>query len=167
MKLVVLLTLSILAACGFSPVYYQGSEANISSASQLSSIEVGIIPNKEGVDLRNALIDKLYVEGQGQGKEYLLDVSPISFSVREIGLARDSTATREQITAEANIRFISKKTEALVFQRLYRSVTSYNILESEYATTISRQDARERAIRQIADDIVTSLSLYLKDNAEL
>jgi LPS-assembly lipoprotein len=40
------------------------------------------------------------------------------------------------------------------------STTSYDILSNPFATTVSEDDARERALREVADDIRTRLALY-------
>jgi hypothetical protein len=41
-----------------------------------------------------------------------------------------------------------------------RSVSSYNILEKQFASTISEADARSRTLREIADQIKLRLGAY-------
>ena len=47
-----------------------------------------------------------------------------------------------------------------VLTRSLWSVTSFNQLGSQYTTLVTEEDARNQAIRQLSDQIVTRLELY-------
>ena len=42
-----------------------------------------------------------------------------------------------------------------------RSFTSYNIVQSDFATLAAEKDARERTLRELADDITTKVAVFL------
>ncbi len=41
-----------------------------------------------------------------------------------------------------------------------RSSSAYNILDSSYASTVARQDAQERALTDLAEDLKLRLASY-------
>jgi LPS-assembly lipoprotein len=84
--------------------------------------------------------------------------------IKQTGIDRDATTTREQLRLKTSAKLISKETGRILFDRDFVSLTNYNILPSEYSTLIAQEDARDRAMRQIADDIKTHLALYFSNN---
>ena len=48
----------------------------------------------------------------------------------------------------------------MVFSGQSNSVNSYNIVDSQFATFISERDARERALRELSEDIRLRLATY-------
>lgn len=154
-----------LSACGFSPVY--NSETGVESVSvkqAFSYVDVAPIPDKVGVDLRNELLDILHVNAAQAVPHFTLLVKTPSEQIKQTGIDRDATTTREQLRLKTNAKLVSKDTGRILFDRDFISLTNYNILPSEYSTIIAQEDARDRAMRQIADDIKTHLALYFSNN---
>jgi hypothetical protein len=48
-----------------------------------------------------------------------------------------------------------------VFSGQAASTSSFNILDSSFATLSAEKDARERSLRQISDEIKSRISIYL------
>lgn len=109
--------------------------------------------------MHNFLRDRLNPQGQPAAPSYRLHVR-LRESLSELGVRRDETATRAnlRINADFSLRDYNDKHE--VFSGRSTSTTSYDILENPFATTISEEDARERALREVADDIETRLAIF-------
>ena len=155
MKYLVLITLLILGACGFSPVY-----SNKSVETNLSHIEISIIPNREGQIVRNHLIDRLYGDGYPVNAEYRLDVSGITENIVEIGIDKDDEASRAQLRQSATFTLTDLQTQKPVLKRTVRATSGYNILAGQFTTFVTEADARTQALNAIANEIITQLELY-------
>lgn len=166
---IILATMTLsLGACGFTPVYNSNTGAESAAVKQsFSYVEVAPIPDKIGVDLRNELLDMLHVNIGQSVPRYTLLVNTPSEQIKQTGIDRDATTTREQLRLKTSVKLIAKDSGRILFDRNFVSLTNYNILPSEYSTLIAQEDARERAMRQIADDIKTHLSLhFLTDDVQ-
>ena len=160
-KTLSILFLLSLSACGFSPVYgTYSAKNNVNVQTQLNQIEIATIADKSGIDLRNSLLDKLYAGIPAATPQYKLETKQQPEIIVDSGIARDATTTREQMTLKVIITLTEIETGETLINREFKAITNYNILASEYATLIARQDARKRGLSQIAEDIVTQFSLY-------
>jgi LPS-assembly lipoprotein len=155
MRVFALLTFLILTACGFTPVYNTHSVS-----SSLNQIEIAAIPNREGQIVRNHLIDRMYVDGYPANPQYQLSVSPIIETIVKIGIDKDDEASRAQLRQQASFRLIDINTQEIVLERTVRTISGYNILAGQFKTFVTEQDAREQALKALAEDIVTQLQLH-------
>lgn len=159
MKVFILFLYLTLTACGFQPVYgTRGLDTNIQKAYQ--SIAISNIPDREGQILRNHLIDRLHLRATPAQPAYVLNVSPINGYVVRLGIARDATTTRAQYEANAYVSLKDMATGDVVLERQVRSLAAFNILSSEFQTVVTEEDAQERVLNDLADQIETQLSLY-------
>ena len=154
-----------LAACGFEPMYgtkmhSTAGEQSINAA--LSQVEISNIPDRTGQILRNALIDRFYKEGRPANPDYVLDVSPISETTVDLDLTPDSDTTREQLRLNTTMRLVDKASGNVVLERSLRSISSYNVLTSEFATRVSQQNSRENALNDLARQIELQIGLHLR-----
>jgi len=150
-----------LLGCGFKPVYMANSSGQ-AMVQDFSNIYISNIPNRSGQYLRNQLIDRLYTKGIPQQPRYNLSVSPVKESISKLGIRKDATATHAQMSLKVDIVLKDKQTGNVLLERSIRSVNSFNILESQFTTAVTEQDARERALNEMSDTITTELSLYFK-----
>lgn len=157
-----------LAACGFTPVY--GTHAgggNAPVAAALDSVYIDTIPERSGQKLRNLLIDRMVADGRmgGTDSAYRLTVGGIGESIYGIGIAKDATATRSQIklTTSLVLRDARDPAGPAILTRPISAVASFNQLSSQYTTLVTEDDARDQAIRQLADQVVTQLELYFSN----
>ena len=162
--LIVILPLS-LTGCGFSPIYSKhesSSTHGYAVAAVLSQVDIGNIPDREGQILRNTLMDRFYQDGRPDNHLYLLSVAQLREAITDLDVTEDSDTTRAELYMQTTISLIRQDTKDVLLKRDIRSVTSYNILGSQFTTRVSEQDARESAIHDIARQIELQLSLYLK-----
>jgi LPS-assembly lipoprotein len=148
--------LSGLSGCGFRPIYGEAAKAD----ERLNQVDIALIRDRSGQQLRNYLIDRMYLNGRPDRPEYDLSISLAEVQV-DLGIQKDATATRSQITIAATYVLTSRAERKLLTTGSVRQLSSYNVLPSEYATLVAEQDARERTLRAIGDDIVLRLSLFL------
>ena len=165
MKFFILAGFVFLTACGFEPVYKNASVGTPSQTSRfLNTVEIAIIPNREGQILRNALIDRIYSGGYPHNPEYRLLISPIAEKIVEIGIDKDDNASRAQLRQETIMNLVRIDNGQTILTRPVRATTGYNILLGQFTTFVTENDAREQAIRTLADNIVTQLELYFVRN---
>jgi LPS-assembly lipoprotein len=150
----ILLSLTLLPGCGYQPLY----GANTPAAQQLPVVQINNIPDRAGQQLRNRLIDRFYQDGRPATPEYTLDISLVP-NVYKLGIALDDSATRAELSLQANYTLRNMQ-GAAVLSGATTSVTNFNILRSQYATLISEQDAYDRGIAQVSEDITRRISLF-------
>jgi LPS-assembly lipoprotein len=158
-RLLAAAALAGLAACGFQPLYSNKTTQNSSVAAELSSVRVDPLRDRVGQQLHNFLRDRLNPQGQPVSPSYRLTVALVE-TTTELGVQRDETASRANLRLDADFALLDAAGEQQLFQGRSSSTTSYDILRNPFATTVSEEDARERALREVADDIQTRLALY-------
>lgn len=159
LRLSVIIGLLALTACGFTPMY--GSSGH-NAPKQLEQVDIALIPNESGVYLRNLLIDNFYQDGYPKSPAYTLSVANITEAKTDLDITIESDATRKQITLTAIMVLVDSKTGQAVLSRNLRALTSYNVLDSQFTTRVSEQDAREAALADLARQIENQVVLYLK-----
>ncbi len=162
----------LIGACGFTPMYGGSTATNVSNQnnmvpqSELERISIDTIPDFEGQFLRNLLVDKFHRTGAHARALYALNVSAINARRTNLDITRTATATRAQMTLSTRITLTDNATAQDVFTRDITAVTSYNILGSEFATRVTEQNARENALKTLAQNIETQLALYFKAHSK-
>lgn len=164
MQYVYILSLFILTSCGFAPVYGSKSSNNdnavASVKNNLQNIEIAIIPDREGQFLRNALIDNFYHSGAPSNPKYILKINPITELNYNLDITIDSEATRRQIKLSTQMSLIDKESGRTLLTRDVLSIASHNVLDSEFSTIVTEQNARENALNDLARQIEREISLY-------
>ena len=170
-KIFTISSLIFLSACGFSPVYGTGSQSSetkniganneASIKANLNKIQINIIPNREGQYLRNALIDNFYFTGAPQNPSYTLRVNKINESRYDFDITQDSEATRRQIKLKTSYVLINNKNNKTLLARNITAYASYNVLESEFSTLVTEQNARDNTLDDLARQIERGITLYL------
>ena len=144
------------AGCGFHPLYGERSRA---APAALNHVEVELIEGRTGQMLRNQLLSRFHPRG-GSGDRYSLTVKIVE-TLQDLGIRKDSVATRANLTLAANFAVRSLPDRKLLMANNANSVNSYNILTSDFATLSARADARRRGVRQLADQIEERVSIWL------
>jgi len=153
-----------LAGCGFSPLYGSHGD-NAAVAQHFDSVAIGNIPNREGQYLRNALIDRLYSSGRPAAPRYVLQISQVRESVTDLDITKSSSATRAQLRLNAEMKLRDAATDHVVLERGLTAITSYNILQSQFTTRVSEDDARRAALDDLARQTEQQLALYFDRGA--
>lgn len=157
-----------LQGCGFQPLYgAHGVQTAHDSAvnsvqSTLALVKINVIPDREGQFLYNALVDRFYRHGYPSAPLYRLDVQPIRETQVDLDITKNATATRAQLKLDTTFNLFDAAGQTILLKRTLRSVTSYNVLNSEFATRVSEQAARENALNDLAGQIETEIALYFK-----
>jgi LPS-assembly lipoprotein len=152
-----------LSACGLKPMYAGGGSGAV--AQGLASVDVPAIEGKAGWLVRNALIDRLGAAGQsGAAPRYRLDVR-LDDRLEGLGLLSDDTIGRERRTLKARYQLVDASTGAILVDATAGSDAGIDVVSSEYATIAAEQTALENLAKDVADRIVTRLSLELREAA--
>lgn len=149
-----------LAGCGFRPLYAPVLQQN--GASVLDDVWIETIRDANGVVLRNYLIDGFYNNGYPDRARYVLSVNLEEYG-RDVDVQKNDTTTRAQFVILAKYKLHDRVTNQTIDDSQARAVSGYNILLSQYTTLVSQNDARDRALREIADKIQTRVALVLSE----
>ena len=165
-RLLLLGQLGLLAACGFEPLYGQRGVAGGSAAEELATIRIVPIADRTGQLLYNELRDRLNPRGKPANPRYILTIT-LEETAQTLAFRGDETATRANlnISAAYQLRRAVSESESgndeVVTSGLARITTAYDILESQFATLVSIDDARARSVRALGDDIQARLAVAL------
>lgn len=180
MRSIAILVLCVcVSACGFRPLHGNantlagsGSRFDMIEIADIKGIEnntnsnaMNVVNNTNSVNaftLRNALIDRFYHNGYPTNPRYVLQIATQE-TRRDIVIERDDTKSRAQVVVLAYYKLLDKETRAIVDQGNIRSSSSYNILLSEYTTSVTREQAREMALRDVAEKITMRMAVVLED----
>ena len=155
-----LATMLALGGCGLQPMYAGGSSGQV--ASGLSAIQVAPIPERAGWLVRNALVDRM--GGEAASPTYRLEVE-LDDNLIAFGIRGDSTTTRERRTLRARYRLVEIGTGEVVLDATAGSDAGIDVVSSEYATVAAEQTAQERLATMIADQMVSRISLFVRNRA--
>jgi LPS-assembly lipoprotein len=154
----------MLSACGFEPMYggtTRNSYGATASEDKLSKIHIANVPNAEGQYLRNALMDRLYRHGRPADALYTLNIDPLQERLINLDITIESETTRRQITIKTSFTLIDNQSKETLLSRSVSASNSYNILGSQFTTLVSKEDAREAVLNDIARQIEGQLALYM------
>ena len=146
-----------LGACGFQPLYSQRTGS--ASPQELALVTIDTIADRDGQKLHNFLRDRLNPLGFPPEPFYRLQLK-LNTTTRDLAIRKDETATRANLILTANFILRDIRTGKVLFKGRSRSTNSYNILESEFATIASLNDATTRAARELSDDISARLAIF-------
>lgn len=152
----------LLSACGFTPLYGTASPGDSAVTASLDTVFIDNIPDREGQYLRNALIDRFYRHGQPADAPYILHVAKIDERRTDLDITKSSDATRAQLRLNTEMILTDRADGKEILRRNLTAITSYNVLQSQFTTRVSEDNARLNALDDIARQIETQLSLYFK-----
>jgi len=148
------------ASCGgMQPLY--GGTGNASVAQGLASVDVAPIPGRAGWLVRNALTDRLSAAGVAAAR-YKLEVQ-LDDSLQGLGVLNDDTITRERRVLRARYQLTDTTTGTILLDASTGSDAGIDVVSSEYATIAAEQRALENLALNIADRMVTQISLTLRE----
>jgi len=161
-RFVILVAASLLSACGLQPMYGGGASGAV--AQGLSGIEVAPIEGKAGWLVRNALTDRLGAAGANGSARYRLDIR-LDDRLEGLGLLSDDTIARERRTLRARYQLVDLASGEIVLDATAGSDAGIDVVSSEYATIAAENTALENLSKQVADRIVTRISLHLRNQS--
>lgn len=161
-----------LAACGFEPLHGR-TESGFSTRDALPAVKIETIPDRNGHFLRGLLTDKFAPRGRKGPAQWALSVT-VKESVQNAGFRKTSEATRANLWFNGSFTLkpagLSAGAAEKIFTGKLRSVSSFDLQirsrSAEFGSLRAEKDARERALRQMADDIVLRVSILLRRAAQ-
>ena len=174
----------LLAGCGFKPLYEQKSGHDDYVTSEFAKIEIQIIKDRVGQQLRNLLLDRLTPLGQPAKPAYILSVL-VRETTNSLGVQKSAIATRANLSMSASYTLELKKSRDAEIENTnvstslgneddnaelgedfpngdVRTVSSYDLSTADFSNLVAVKNARANAAREIADGIKTQLAIYFK-----
>ena len=152
-----------LGGCGLQPMYAGGGSGAV--AQGLAAIDVPPIEGKAGWLVRNALNERLgQTTGAAVTPRYRLDVL-LDDNLEGLGLLTGETIGRERRTLRARYQLVDLSTGRIVVDATAGSDAGIDVVSSEFATIAAEQTALENLSREVADRIVTRLTVALREQA--
>ncbi|MFN8760049.1 MAG: LPS assembly lipoprotein LptE [Tagaea sp.] len=145
------------SACGFEPLHRAAPHANAPGA--LSGVRIDPIADRSGQVLRNHLLDRLTPRGAPANAAYVLRVR-LQEPRQTLALRRDDVISRVGYSATAIFDLLDPSGRR-VFTGTSSYATDYEVTNSEFATLISAQNARDRVLELVSDDIRYQLAEFL------
>ena len=126
----------------------------------LASVKILGIADRRGQLLRNYLLDRMTPRGEPVQPRYILTVT--SNEAQRITDSRaDGTATRADLIIAARYNLRDATSDLVVFSERSEGLATYNLLTARFASVASEDEARRRAVEQVADQIALQVALFL------
>lgn len=154
-------------ACGFEPLYNKKPSSDAVN-DDLAHVEILTLKDKVyhndrlGQVLKNLLLDRFNPYGRPERPFYKLDVK-LTYNKTQLGFKIVDEATRAKLTLNAEYVLSESKTKAVLFRGKSRSINSYNIISSDFATLSAEKNAMDRATRELADEITLRVSTFFSN----
>lgn len=81
----------------------------------------------------------------------------------DLGIQRNATATTSEITAYATFLVRESEGGKVVYSSTSTAVGDFDQVPDAYATQVAADSARDRALRQVADEITLRLAIFVRD----
>ncbi|HKT16000.1 MAG TPA: LPS assembly lipoprotein LptE [Allosphingosinicella sp.] len=152
-----LVALALLGGCSLQPLYSGGGGGRV--AQSLKSVSLAPIPGRAGWLVRSALEDRLG-GADDSGARYRLEVE-LDDQIAGFGIRKDNAITRERRTLRARYRLVDASVGTVLLDATAGSDAGVDVVSSEYATVAAEQTALERLAKEVADQIVARVALYV------
>ena len=73
------------------------------------------------------------------------------------------SATRTDLNVNVKYKLTNIKDGRIVYESESNSISSFDVVESVYATLIAEKDAKEKSLKVLSEDIYTNLAIYFKN----
>ncbi len=152
------------SACGFRPLYGTSSIPE-GAESAFGAIRIAPVPptndsDRIGYLVSDALDHALHTPGHNEAARYELKLA-LADERRGLSIQDDSSTTRYNYRLTADWTLVPVGSSAALASGRAETTSSYNVVDSQYATQIARKDAEERAAREIAEQIKLRLAVAL------
>jgi LPS-assembly lipoprotein len=140
------------SACGFTPVYQEGTTAS----NLLGQIEIDLVKGRNGFELREELEDRL-----GRAAPSAPYVLTFKLTTTETGLAvtEDEGTTRTNLNGVAAFAVRRKDTAAVVYQDSVRNATAYGNTSETFPSAVAKRDANTRLAKALAKQIADRIAI--------
>lgn len=125
----------------------------------LATVEVAPIADRSGQLLRNELNALLTPRGRPADPRYRLHVK-VSESTTLLALARTGLASRADLTINAQYELSDARSRETLLSDRALVTSSYNVIDSDYATLAAENASRTRTLNRIAQSIRSRLGAF-------
>jgi LPS-assembly lipoprotein len=140
----------VLAGCGFKPLYRQNRDSD--PIPQFAQIAIAQPEDRASQQLRNHLLDILTPYGAPDRPRYLLEYR-ITETVGSVFVTRSEEITRNNLQLSVSCYLRDYEGGTVIFSMAATSQASYNVTQADYTNLVSEKNARERALRDAAEQI--------------
>lgn len=141
-----------ISACGFKPVYKEGSTAS----NLQGQIEISLIKGRNGFELREELESKL-----GRTVSLAPYVLTLKLTISEMGLAvtENEGTTRTSLNGIAAFTLTRRETGKVIFRDSVSNLTAYGTTSATYPSNVARRDANIRLMKALAAQIANRIAI--------
>lgn len=154
----------LLAGCGFRPLYVPPEEdvsgEGVYAFDLFESIAIANIPDREGQYFRNRLVQLLHPSGRSGTARYYLHVT-LNESTSNLAVQKSAVATRANLRLTAQFQLSGLAGEVGTESGQVKSISGFNIFQSEFQTLMAEKGARERALDDLAQQLRVRLAAIL------
>lgn len=153
-----LVSLAALTGCGFRPVYMPTASGKPGVAQrELAAVFVGVIPDRPGQQLRQALQERLG-DDSGTNHKYYLNVA-FGVTGEAVGIEQNNIATRVRLTGLATWTLRDRDAFGPVLTSgSARAADALNIFDAQYFAADQETEAEEA---RMAESLATEISMQL------
>jgi LPS-assembly lipoprotein len=148
-----------LAGCGFHPLYAPRSSRDWDP--DLAAINVQRINDRPGQILALALRENLNPGGVSVPKRWDLQTG-LRVTRTDLGIQRNATATTSEITISVIFQVFDSTGKA-VYSSSSTAVGDFDQVVDAYATQVAADGARDRALREVAEEMTLRLAIFVRD----
>ena len=134
------------------------------SDEELRAIRVAPISERIGQRLALALRQSLNPTGEPTPQRYLLRTTLQTVRL-DLGVQTQGFGTRGRLDAYGGFYLSDSKSGAQLFSASSHVSESFDILANEYSNVVAEDDARTRAVEEMRRDIVSRLTVFLRNRA--
>jgi LPS-assembly lipoprotein len=160
---------AVLAGCGFQPVYMPTASGQAGPAQrELAAINVGLMPDRPGMLLRQALQDRFEGTGNVVTRRYDLAVS-FWIGGSGIGMQHDNTITRIRLIGRANWTLTAQDlAHTKITSGAAHATDAENSLDTQiFASDLENEVIQKRLAEALADQIALQLAAFFRKRASV
>lgn len=152
--------LLVLGSCGFHPLYAPSGPRDWDP--DLAAINVEPIKDRPGQILAQALRENINPGDIAVRKRWNLNTG-LTVVRSDLGIQRNATATTSEIFVSASFTITDAGTGQAIYTSSSQAVGDFDQVTDAYATQVAADSARDRAIREVADEMTLRLAIFVRD----
>src|SRR5437016_12843786 len=152
----------VLLGCGWEPLY--GDIETGPASAELRAIKVDPISERIGQRLAIALRNSLNPTGEPTTSRYRLSTTLTTY-LGNLGIQSQGLATLGQLDAYATYKLVDLQSNTVSLTNTVHVANSFDLNPNQYSTIVGEDDARNRTVAELDQEIVTRLTLFLQRRA--
>lgn len=152
--------LLVIAGCGFHPLYAPSGPRDWDP--DLAAINVEPIKDRPGQILALALRENINPGDIAVRTRWNLSTA-LTVVRADLGIQRNATATTSEIFVSASFTISDAGTGKPIYTSSSQAVGDFDQVADAYATQVAADSARDRAIREVAEEMTLRLAIFVRD----